>query len=119
MFGKRTAKVGNRIEAIGSLDELNAARRQGVDDSAADYPHWTPRIFVHNAQRWESGPQVWFSRGVRLGAKDAPESTLCTAVHMRVRGIALLERGGRELDVRWLPLPDDPDLAAVAKPFSL
>ena len=22
MFGKRTAKVGNRIEAIGSLDEL-------------------------------------------------------------------------------------------------
>ncbi|MBB80408.1 MAG: ATP:cob(I)alamin adenosyltransferase [Roseibacillus sp.] len=25
MFGKRTAKIGNRIEAIGSLDELNAA----------------------------------------------------------------------------------------------
>ena len=25
MFGKRTAKMGNRIEAIGSLDELNAA----------------------------------------------------------------------------------------------
>ena len=25
MFGKRTAKMGNRIEAIGSIDELNAA----------------------------------------------------------------------------------------------
>ena len=25
IFGKRTAKIGNRIEAIGSLDELNAA----------------------------------------------------------------------------------------------
>ena len=105
------------------VDELNEAHRRGADSS--QYPHWTPRLFVHNVQRWlrASDPQVWFCEGARVrstGGGGGPSSTLerdksaaavdsrrdesphastsssteqeGVLVHMRLRGLALLDR---------------------------
>ena len=75
------------IESI--ITELNAPG-SGLQ-AAGEFKHWTPRIFVHNAQRWlrEGDPRVWFSAGARV--RRHADGCAHTMLHMRLSGLAILE----------------------------
>ena len=79
--------------AAQAVEELNEAERSGKDMS--EYPHWTPHVYVQNCHRWcrSNDPKRWFSTGARVRAPNGGgDATWCTVVHMRLRGLAELER---------------------------